>query len=66
MMIWKNCACEPCGDIHMDHPRNDPTANTAIGNIMREERMKQKKAKRKNEAAPRKRYPKVGVWHAKG
>ena len=64
MISWKNYACEPCGSIHMDHPHNDPTANTAIGNIMREERMKQRKAKRKNETAPRKHHLKVGVWRA--
>ena len=51
-------------NLHLEHPRNDPTANTAIANIMREERMKLKKAKRKVEPAPRKHYPKVGVWRA--
>ena len=41
----------------------DPTADTAIGNIMREERMK-KKEERKKATASRKRYGTGGVWHA--
>ncbi len=41
----------------------DPTADTAIGNIMREERMK-KKAEQRRKTASLKRYGSGGVWHA--
>lgn len=41
----------------------DPTADTAIANIMREER-KKKRAERKKATASRKRYGTGGVWHA--
>ena len=41
----------------------DPTADTAIGNIMREERMK-KKAEQRRKTASLKRYGTGGVWHA--
>lgn len=41
----------------------DPTADTAIANIMREERMK-KKAEQRQKTASRKRYGTGGVWHA--
>ena len=34
-------------DERMHPPRNDPTANAAIGNIMREERQKKRRAKNK-------------------
>ena len=40
-----------------------PIEGTAIGNIMREERMK-KKEERKKATASRKRYGTGGVWHA--
>ena len=40
----------------------DPTADTAIANIIREER--KKKAERMKATASRKRYGTGGVWHA--
>lgn len=39
------------------HGHKDPTADTAIGNVMREERRRQKKSKRK-------KRPRIGVWRA--
>lgn len=41
----------------------DPTADNAIANVMREERMK-KKAEQRKKTASRKRYGTGGVWHA--
>ena len=40
----------------------DPTADTAIANIIREER--KKKAQQRKKTASRKRYGTGGVWHA--
>lgn len=41
----------------------DPTADTAIANVMWDERMR-KKAEQRKKTASRKRYGTGGVWHA--
>ncbi len=44
----------------VSHSHPDPTANEAIGNVVREERRK-KHQKRKHQE---KKHPRIGVWRA--
>lgn len=62
-LYGKDNAAGSCESRRSHRAYRDPTADTAIGNIMREERMK-KRAERKKATASRKRYGSGGVWHA--
>lgn len=44
----------------VSHSHPDPTANEAIGNVVREERRK-KHQKRKH---PKRKRPRIGIWRA--
>ena len=58
----KNTGCS--GESRRSHRAyRDPTADAAIANVMREERMKRKVEQRKATAS-RKRYGTGGNWHA--
>lgn len=46
----------------VSHSHPDPTANEAIGNVVREERRKKHRS-RKRECQEKKR-PRIGVWRA--
>ena len=45
--VDRNEAAQRQHEEHLCSPRNDPTANAAIGNIMREERKKKRREKNK-------------------
>ena len=49
----------------VSHSHPDPTANEAIGNVVREERRKQPRpGKRPKEEHSEKKRPRIGVWRA--
>ena len=49
----------------VSHSHPDPTANEAIGNVVREERWKKhQKRKRPKREYQEKKRPRIGVWRA--
>lgn len=49
----------------VSHSHPDPTANEAIGNVVREERRKkQRPRKRPKRENYKKKHPRIGVWRA--
>lgn len=49
----------------VSHSHPDPTANEAIGNVVREERRKKHRSgKRSKREHQEKKHPRIGVWRA--
>ena len=49
----------------VSHSHPDPTANEAIGNVVREERRKKYRSrKRPKRECQEKKHPRIGVWRA--
>lgn len=49
----------------VNHSHPDPTANEAIGNVVREERRKKhQKRKHPKREYQEKKHPRIGVWRA--
>ena len=49
----------------VSHSHSDPTANEAIGNVVREERRKkQRPRERPKRENYKKKHPRIGVWRA--
>lgn len=49
----------------VSHSHPDPTANEAIGNVVREERRKKHHPRKRSEReCQEKKHPRIGVWRA--